>query len=375
MALGAASATAALREMDAVEEPETRPQLSESEIKTVKKELRALQKQAEDDNTDASKMTAQDLANKIAVSNGLFSRLKFAQKNSSLAVIDSRIMAMHSETAMKIGKQARAEANAFEPGDFFEPLRDMLGLGAQMLEDMDVDEDEAVPNVRHGGKLGDWAKIGWLAVRRSKRAPGVEFMNGMMAIEHKKRIVNRKARQRQAAGPEVRPQEIRQEDMTKAANPTITNTKALTVLLEKQDGEVNFFEWVVNPRSFGQTVENMFYTSFLVREGIAAIDVKDDGSGIPMISYDIQGEERPDSSGFPAIPVVSCDPPSEEDKKAQYDEEGNVTREALTRRQVVMEMTMDVWQEAIELFNIAKGIIPHREEAEEQKPSASGWYA
>jgi hypothetical protein len=45
-----------------------------------------------------------------------------------------------------------------------------------MLEDMDVDEDEAMPNVRHGGKLGDWAKIGWLAVRRSKRATGVEFM-------------------------------------------------------------------------------------------------------------------------------------------------------------------------------------------------------
>ncbi|KAJ9125284.1 hypothetical protein QFC22_000240 [Naganishia vaughanmartiniae] len=300
-------------------------------------------------------MTAKDLATKIAESDKLFHRLKYAQKNSSLAVIDSKIMAMHSETAMKIGKQARAAANAFEPGDFFEPLRDILGLGAQMLEDMDVDEDEAMPNVRHGGKLGDWAKIGWLAVRRSKRAPGVEFMNGMMAIEHKKRVINRTARQPQAVGPEVRPQEIRQEDMTKAANPTITNTKGLTKLLEEQDGEVNFFEWVVNPKSFGQTVENMFYTSFLVREGIAAIDVKDDGSGIPVI--------------------YSCDPPSEEDKRALYDEAGNVLREALTRRQVVMEMTMDVWQEAIELFNIKKGIIPHRQEEVEQKPSASGWYA
>lgn len=152
------------REMDRLEE-EPREQLTESEIKSVKKELRALQKEAEglflslirrcgctddtrhafllDDNTDASKMTAQELAAKIAVSDKLFNRCKFsskssslgrpltcdsvtrtvkyAQKNSSLAVIDSKIMAMHSETAMKIGKQARAEANAFEPGDFFEP--------------------------------------------------------------------------------------------------------------------------------------------------------------------------------------------------------------------------------------------------------------
>ena len=43
------------------------------------------------------------------------------KKNSSLAVIDSKIMAMHSDTAMKLGKQARAAANAFEPADFFDP--------------------------------------------------------------------------------------------------------------------------------------------------------------------------------------------------------------------------------------------------------------
>lgn len=51
----------------------------------------------------------------------------------------------------------------------------MLGLDAQMLEDVDMD-DEDVPAVRRGGKLGNWAKIGWLAVGRSHRAPGVEFM-------------------------------------------------------------------------------------------------------------------------------------------------------------------------------------------------------
>jgi hypothetical protein len=72
----------------------------------------------------------------------------------------------------------------------------------------------------------------------------------MMAVEHKKRVVNRKARQKQALQPEVRPQEIRQEDMTKAANPTITNTQALAKLLEKQDEDLNLFEWLINPNSF-----------------------------------------------------------------------------------------------------------------------------
>ncbi|KAJ9115708.1 hypothetical protein QFC20_001035 [Naganishia adeliensis] len=331
-------------------------ELSEHELRSIKRELRQMQRQAEDDNVDPSRLKASDLTQTLSASDRLFSRLKLAgKKNSSLAVIDSKIMAMHSDTAMKLGKQARAAANAFEPADFFDPLRDMLGLDAQMLEDVDMDDEENAPAVRRGGKLGNWAKIGWLAVGRSHRAPGVEFMNGMMAVEHKKRVINRKARQKQALQPEVRPQEIRQEDMTKAANPTITNTQALAKLLEKQDEDLNLFEWLINPNSFSQSVENTFYTSFLVSTCMAAIDVREDGSGIPII--------------------FSCEPPTEEDKREQFDEAGNSIRDALTKRQVVLEMTMDIWKEAIELFDIKTSKIPHREEEEDQKPTASGWYA
>jgi hypothetical protein len=106
----------------------------------------------------------------------------------------------------------------------------------------------------------------------------------MMAVEHTKRIVKRKARQKQVAQPEVRPQEIRQEDMKQAINPTIANTEALEKLLEKQTGDgVNLFKWLINPRSFGQTIENTFWTSFLVSTGAAAVVEAEDGSGIPLI--------------------------------------------------------------------------------------------
>lgn len=57
----------------------------------------------------------------------------------------------------------------------WDSLRDILGLDAQMMEDVDMDEEDR-PVVRRGGKLGNWAKIGWLAARRSRRVPGVEFM-------------------------------------------------------------------------------------------------------------------------------------------------------------------------------------------------------
>ncbi len=51
------------------------------------------------------------------------------------------------------------------------------------------------------------------------------------------------------------------------------------ILGEKQP--INFFEFIINPESFGQTVENLFYLSFLVRDGKVNID---DESGQPILS-------------------------------------------------------------------------------------------
>lgn len=44
---------------------------------------------------------------------------------------------------------------------------------------------------------------------------------------------------------------------------------------------MNYFEFITNPESFSQTVENMFYVSFLIRNSVAGID---DTSGQPILS-------------------------------------------------------------------------------------------
>lgn len=43
---------------------------------------------------------------------------------------------------------------------------------------------------------------------------------------------------------------------------------------------INFFKFIINPESFGQTVENLFYLSFLIRDGKVSID---DDSGQPVL--------------------------------------------------------------------------------------------
>ena len=40
---------------------------------------------------------------------------------------------------------------------------------------------------------------------------------------------------------------------------------------------INFFKLVVNPDDYGQTVENVFFVSFLISVGKAGIEVRKDG--------------------------------------------------------------------------------------------------
>jgi hypothetical protein len=39
-----------------------------------------------------------------------------------------------------------------------------------------------------------------------------------------------------------------------------------------QDGGILLFPFAINPKSFGQSVENLFYISFLIRDGNVAVD-------------------------------------------------------------------------------------------------------
>lgn len=59
-------------------------------------------------------------------------------------------------------------------------------------------------------------------------------------------------------------------------NETSLNVQRIFECLEKHE-PIGLYEFVVNPHSFGQTVENFFYISFLVRDGKIAVTEDDDG--------------------------------------------------------------------------------------------------
>ncbi|KIW94229.1 uncharacterized protein Z519_05545 [Cladophialophora bantiana CBS 173.52] len=96
------------------------------------------------------------------------------------------------------------------------------------------------------------------------------------------------------------------------------------------NGGLPLFNFCVNPKSFGQTVENMFYVSFLIKEGKVSLEL--------------------DSQGLPTLRL-------EELKTLEE-------RQEAQRNQAIFTLDFDVWEDIIRNFGIEKSIIPHRTEGE-----------
>ncbi|KAJ5573966.1 nuclear protein Qri2/Nse4 [Penicillium hispanicum] len=105
------------------------------------------------------------------------------------------------------------------------------------------------------------------------------------------------------------------------------------------DGGIPLFRFCINPRSFGQSVENLFYVSFLVRDGTVGLST--DSRQLPTLHS--------------AVPYA----PSEAQKKG------------IQKHQAVFSLDFDTWKQLIDVFRISKSIIPHREEQEE---TVRTWY-
>lgn len=107
---------------------------------------------------------------------------------------------------------------------------------------------------------------------------------------------------------------MKEGDIQKQENATSVLVRSVSQLL-RQHSPINLFEFVINPRSFGQTIENIFYLSFSVRDARAEISI--DKHGQPIVSY--------------------VDTLSEDDMMTE-------------NKQCVLEMTMAQWEVILFLF-------------------------
>jgi hypothetical protein len=97
---------------------------------------------------------------------------------------------------------------------------------------------------------------------------------------------------------------------------------------------INFFKFLMNPKCFSNSVENVFYFSFLVRDGRAFLE---------------------ESSSQPSellVGVVSED-------GALY-EAADTPLQSSDRRHCLIEIDLEVWKKAVEVYEIKQPMIPTR---------------
>lgn len=170
-------------------------------------------------------------------------------------------------------------------------------------------------NEDEDGDMLDWARLGTEAcIPYCDRPPTIGFLLGpLSAAPRVKRTVTRRAPNQNRDLVETRPEVLKADDIKKDENANLTvlchkiNMRMREVketLMDKaeaeantfgdnaseedvkrilvkngidEEGNLNLFRFVVNPKSFGQTVENLFYVSFLIRDGTVGILMNEDG--------------------------------------------------------------------------------------------------
>ncbi|KAF8214628.1 Nse4 C-terminal-domain-containing protein [Mycena galopus ATCC 62051] len=304
------------------------PDQDPEEKREIRRGYRSLHKIIDDSHV---KQTPTELKANVKRADVLFDKVKDLQD----ATLDSAFLVKATTSGARYARELKFGSGTFDVDDFVTKMIVFMG-GYRPPDDVsseasDIEEDDAYL---------DWGKIGRRALAKSRRVPAMGFMMGPLSFEPKQRAQNkRRAKLEIDKKDERKPQEIREEDIARSENETTKNVAAVATALEQVD-KINIFKLVVNPESFAQSVENIFYLSFLIRDAKVAFQV-DDESGEPV--------------------VFECQEPSDEDREA-----------GVRKRQLIFEFDMTIWKRAIEVFAITKSHIPTRPRA--RTKVGNQWY-
>jgi hypothetical protein len=241
-------------------------------------------------------------------------------KQTSDATVDSRLLVNISDTALKASAQLTLGDNStgVDIDEFVSKCIQFMkhdqtnpSSTQRRRQRQDNDEDDEEQE-----SILDWAHLGSHACFPfNLRPPAPSFLLGPLSVQKKARAqTQRRARQRKdSTVKEARPEALTETDLQSNENNALTTlcqnikklldshcaTAAATIeaLGDLEDDQVSIemkrnrisptggpslFDFAINPRSFGQTVENIFYISFLIKEGNVGLEFDDDG--LPTLS-------------------------------------------------------------------------------------------
>lgn len=276
-----------------------------------------------------------------------------AVERSNEAVIDAVVVAEMSDiTAKETKKFEMNSAKSFDLDNYVKCLSDYMDASSTSATLQDIPSTFAT---ELQSDVSGLAALGRIMYNTSLRPPLIDHLVGPFSAQRKARKATQRVRRVIDESDKSGPTKISLNQVVhgKKATKLIFELFSLLVQLKATENEpIGLFEFVLNPQSFSQSVENLFYTSFLVKDGKLGLDV--DRDNIPII-YPV-----------PSLPA---------DKEARIKEQAR--RAKLRTRQMIFNLDYQSWKDLCEAFELTEPLIPHRdpEQSREVDNSNPQWYS
>ncbi|KAK6201514.1 Nse4 C-terminal-domain-containing protein [Scheffersomyces amazonensis] len=221
--------------------------------------------------------------------------------------------------------------------------------GELLVNEDNYDEEEVEEDEDEGGVIAweetfnsfNWLRLGALYYQISKRSIKNDFLNGPLATERRRPQNRVRNIDDTKSSISTRAKIVQASDIaTNEEQNTAYMIRSIyeTFLSKNVEGDVNFFELIINPYSFAQSVENLFFTSFLIKD--ARLKLYTNGEGIPMVRR--------------VLPT--------EGESAIRDAKENSSKHNIAT------LNYTTWQNLIERFNITEAFLGNRDEPEDTIP-------
>uniref|UniRef100_A0A7S3A943 Non-structural maintenance of chromosomes element 4 n=1 Tax=Rhodosorus marinus TaxID=101924 RepID=A0A7S3A943_9RHOD len=128
-----------------------------------------------------------------------------------------------------------------------------------------IEEEEAIPS----NTVFDFESLGAEVSKYYRIAPSIDFMYGLQELRRKERQFKRTIRHKERSGKLSKPEEVTQGD---SGEKTVADKRIETMdSTLRKEKNVSLYDIAVDQGSFSKSVENLFYFSFLVKDGRARV--------------------------------------------------------------------------------------------------------
>ncbi|KXS20531.1 Nse4-domain-containing protein [Gonapodya prolifera JEL478] len=310
------------------------------------REIRSMYRNMIEDLEENKDKYSKDLASYVNKVDGANEQLESVQRPQE-ATLDARLIVGIAKEGSRVARTWQVQGLAFDVDEFL----NLVALKAGAFGD---DNEES-----------QWKSLGKLGFKFSRRCPTTDFMLGALGKPPEERIKKeRKVAERQKVAQMQKPDQLTKEDTARDKNMVTNHVRSIFKQLkraatrEHRDRNdlsrfkpVCFFRFVTNPdpeRGFSQTVENLFYLAFLIKEGKVGLEFDEDE--------------------LPALVIIDA----EEDINAD-DDEGNPRPGAKAGQwQHLMDWSMSMWRDVITEFDIRAPMIETRDSVMEPGPREAG---